>query len=196
MSMKKILLAICLVSAFFATAQEAENNTPKGFDRNRIFLGSGLILGLSNISFNIGANPEIGYSLNSWLDAGVSVNLNYFSQNANLTGVRERNFNYGGGAFLRVWPVNFLFVQLMPEYNFIHSSQFIPSTNESFTYKLQAPSLLAGIGYGSRQVGSRISYFSIMLDISQNKNSPYVDFYGNPQPIFRAGFGFYLKPKR
>ncbi|MCA6441772.1 MAG: hypothetical protein IM581_17730, partial [Chitinophagaceae bacterium] len=59
-----------------------------------------------------------------------------------------------------------------------------------------APSLLAGIGYGSRQVGSRISYFSIMLDISQNKNSPYVDFYGNPQPIFRAGFGFYLKPKR
>lgn len=196
MCMKKILLALCLISVLTATAQEGETLTPKGFDRNRVFIGSGLNLGLSNRSFNIGLNPEIGYSLNNWLDVGIATNFSYFTQSADLNGIRYRDLNYGLGAFVRAWPLNFLFVQVQPENNWINSAQYIPSTNQNFTYKLNASSLLAGIGYGSRQVGARISYFIILIDVAAQRNSPYVDSYGSQQPVFRAGFGFYLKPKR
>jgi hypothetical protein len=194
--MKKLFTIASCVICFFVQAQEQESLTPKGFDRNRMFIGSGLNLGISNRSFNIGLNPEIGYRLTNWLDAGVAINFNYFSQSAELNGIRYRNFNYGGGGFLRAWPVNFLYVQVQPEYNWVSSSQFAPSINQSFQYSLQAPSFLAGIGYGSRQVGSRLSYFSIMIDLMQELNSPYRDNFGDPLPVFRAGFGVYLKPKR
>jgi hypothetical protein len=54
----------------------------------------------------------------------VALNLNYFSQNASdFSSKRYRNFNYGGGTFLRIWPVNFLHIQVQPEFNWISSSE-------------------------------------------------------------------------
>jgi outer membrane protein assembly factor BamA len=85
------------------------------FKQENIFLGTGLNLGLSDRSFNVGLNPEIGYSITRWLDAGVALNLNYFSQNASdFSSKRYRNFNYGGGTFLRIWPVTFFISRCSP----------------------------------------------------------------------------------
>jgi hypothetical protein len=54
-----------------------------------------------------------------------------------------------------------------------------------------------GIGYGTRILGSHYSYFSLLMDVLPNRNSPYRDLYSNdPLPVIRAGFGFYLKPKQ
>ncbi len=180
------------------TAQIETPEKPIGFDRSRVFIGSSLNLGLSNRFFNLGLNPQIGYSLNSWVDIGVAVNLNYYSQSASdFDPFKYKNFNYGGGAFLRVWPINFLHLQIQPEYNWISSSQTDAFTGQSYRLKFQAPSLLAGIGYGSREIGSRMSHFTIMIDLNQAINSPYRNgIAGDPQPIFRGGFGFYLNPKK
>ncbi|MGM3015946.1 hypothetical protein, partial [Bacillus cereus group sp. BC329] len=85
-----------------------------------------------------------------WLDAGVALNVNYFSQNASdFSNTRFRNFNYGAGTFLRIWPVNFLHVQVQPEYNWINSSQKNVISGQTFKYNYSAESLLVGIGYGS-----------------------------------------------
>ncbi|MBA4257546.1 MAG: hypothetical protein C0446_00145 [Chitinophaga sp.] len=186
---------------FGITNLNAQIETPEkpiGFDRSRVFIGSSLNLGLSNRFFNLGLNPQIGYSLNSWVDIGVAVNLNYYSQSASdFDPFKYKNFNYGGGAFLRVWPINFLHLQIQPEYNWISSSQTDAFTGQSYRLKFQAPSLLAGIGYGSREIGSRMSHFTIMIDLNQAINSPYRNgIAGDPQPIFRGGFGFYLNPKK
>ena len=180
------------------TAQIETPEKPIGFDRSRVFIGSSLNLGLSNRFFNLGLNPQIGYSLNNWIDVGVAVNLNYYSQSASdFDPFKYKNFNYGGGAFLRVWPINFLHLQIQPEYNWISSSQTDAFTGQSYRLKFQAPSLLAGIGYGSREIGSRMSHFTIMIDLNQAINSPYRNgIAGDPQPIFRGGFGFYLNPKK
>jgi outer membrane protein assembly factor BamA len=193
-----VLILLMFFSTSAAHAQQTDETVEsRGFKTERVFLGGGLNLGIGNRSFNLGVNPEIGYSLTNWLDAGLAFNVNYFSQNASdFSAIRYRNFNYGGGAFLRAWPLNFLSVQVQPEYNWISSNQKNVFSNQSATYKFSAGSLLVGVGYGTRLIGSHYSYFSLMIDVLQNINSPYRDQYNDPLPVFRAGFGFYLKPKR
>ncbi|MBV9987496.1 MAG: hypothetical protein JO301_07450 [Chitinophagaceae bacterium] len=192
-----LLTGLMLIALAGFGQNEAGPEEGKGkFKNENIFIGTGLNLGIANRSFNAGINPEIGYSITRWLDAGVAVNLNYFSQNASdYSSIRYRNFNYGGGAFIRIWPVNFLHIQVQPEYNWISSSQRDVLTGQSGTFNYHAQSLLLGIGYGSRQIGNHYSYFTLMIDVLQNFNSPYRDQYNDPLPVFRAGIGFYLKPR-
>ncbi len=188
------LLLVILLFGFNTLNAQNENAAPKGFDKNKVFIGTSINLGLSNNFFNIGLNPQLGYSITEWLDAGVVVNLNYYTQSSSVT--KDKNFNYGGGGFLRVWPINFLHLQIQPEYNWISSTRTYNNATQSAKFNYNAGSLLAGIGYGSRQVGSRFSHFTIMIDVLQQMNSPYRDQYGDPQPVFRAGFGVYLNSKR
>lgn len=193
MMRKSILLINILAICFHITYAQDETTSAKGLDKKKVFIGTSINLGLSNNFFNIGLNPQVGYSITEWLDAGLVANLNYYSQSGTVT--KDKNFNYGGGGFLRVWPVNFLHLQIQPEYNWISSTRTYNNGNQSASFNYNAGSLLAGIGYGSRQIGSRFSHFTIMIDILQQMNSPYRDQYGDPQPVFRAGFGVYLNSK-
>ncbi|GAC1528137.1 MAG: hypothetical protein NVS3B15_05650 [Sediminibacterium sp.] len=202
MKMKKKIWFTCIaflaLTCTFAQQGEGNDNEQKGkFKRENIFFGTGLNVAVANRSFNLGLNPEAGYSISNWLDAGVSLNINYFSQNASeYSPLRFRNFNYGAGTFLRIWPVNFLLLQVQPEFNWINSSRKDMTTNTNLTSKLNAGSLLVGIGYGSRTIGNRYSYVTLMIDVLQNINSPYRDQFNDPLPVFRAGFGFYLNGKQ
>lgn len=189
-------LFFCVSLSSYAQNNEVDRQTG-GFKKENIFLGTGLNLGLTNRSFNVGLNPEIGYSITSWLDAGVVLNINYFSQNASeYSSIRLRNLNYGAGSFLRIWPLSFLHLQIQPEYNWISSSQKDVISGQTGTYNYHAESLLVGVGYGTRILGSHYSYVTLMLDVLQNRNSPYRDQYNDPLPVFRAGFGMYLRPTR
>jgi hypothetical protein len=190
-----IFALLCLCSGVFAQ-EESESGNGK-FKRENIFLGTSLNLGLANHSFNVGLNPEVGYSVTKWLDAGMAFNINYFSQGASdYSPYRYRNFNYGGGPFLRVWPLSFLHLQIQPEYNWTSSNVKNMQTNLEGTNHYNTTSLLVGVGYGTRILGQHYSYVTLMIDVLQNYNSPYRDQYNDPVPVFRAGFGFYLKPKR
>ena len=193
-----LIFAVLISTSFSCFAQMEKPEERVGFDRNRVFIGSSLNLGLSNRFFNVGLNPTIGYSLNNWVDVGVAMNFNYYSQSASaFNSFKYKNFNYGGGAFLRVWPVSFLHLQIQPEYNWISSSRTDPISGQTTRLQLQAPSMLAGIGYGTREIGRQLSYLTIMIDLNQAVNSPYRDgIAGDPQPIFRGGFGFYLNSKK
>ncbi len=188
-------LTLLLCAGLFA--QDSTETEQKGkFKRENIFLGTGLNLGFANGSFNVGLNPEIGYSLNDWLDFGIALNVNYFSQNASdYYPTRFRNFNFGGGTFLRIWPVSFLHLQIQPEYNWINSSQKTGSL-PSATFHYNAGSLLLGVGYGTRIIGRQYQYITLMIDVLQDAHSPYRNNNSNdPLPVFRAGFGIYLNKK-
>jgi hypothetical protein len=196
--MKKSLLLL-LFSIFCSKlfAQQQNEDMNKGFSRSNMFFGSGLNLGIASRSFNIGLNPELGFSLNNWLDVGAAVNFNYYSQNASeFSSIRFQNINYGAGLFTRIWPVNFFYIQIQPEYNWTNSSQKNVSTQQTTKYNFSAESMLVGIGYGTRMRGSRLSYVGLLIDVLQNPNSPYRDQYNDPLPVFRAGFGVYLHPTR
>jgi len=190
----KIITAffLALLSTRLLFAQEEENQG--GFKKENIFIGSALSLGVSGGAFQIGATPEIGYSITKWLDAGITFNINYSSFRYEY--FSDQYLNYGVGSVVRIWPVNFLFISAIPEYNWIDiTRKYVDNLYPSEKDKFKAGSLLLGGGYGKRIVGQTYSYFAIMFDALSNKYSPYRDVQGRAIPIIRAGFAIYLGPK-
>lgn len=204
--MKKIFLAASLllaISPIFAQRAPAtytgDDEGSKGFKRENIFLGGSLGLGFASNTFNAGANPEIGYSLAQWLDAGVAFNLNYTSERADPYyngNVRYRAFNYGAGVFTRIYPVNFLFLQFQPEINWIHYNAKDFNSDITLNKTTNAASFIAGVGYTQRVVGQGSYFLMVGLDLLNNANSPYRGYNNVQVPIIRAGFDFYLKPSK
>lgn len=199
--MKKILLLVVLTSiAYTSFAQKEKEDERKGkFRRDNIFLGGGVGLGIGgwNGGFTIGATPQIGYTITNWMDAGISLNVNYYSFRAEVNaGIRQRSFNFGVGPFVRFYPINSIFVQFQPEYNWITHNLFQPSSGFKDKIKVDAPSFLAGIGYARRIVGSVNFYTLLAMDLSSDINSPYRDSYNAAIPILRTGINVYLKPKK
>jgi hypothetical protein len=174
-----------------------DNGSSSGFNKNNLFVGGTLNVGFSNISFNIGGAPEIGYSLTNWLDAGVLVNLNYNSERADPDGIynddtRYRSFNYGVGVFGRAYVLPFLFFTAQPEFNWVnYNTKYMP-TGQSASLTTNATSLLLGIGYGQRVIGQGSFYISLMFDALSSTYSPYRDFNGAAVPVIKAGFDIYL----
>ncbi|HEX6915025.1 MAG TPA: hypothetical protein VF145_07275 [Chitinophagaceae bacterium] len=202
--MKQLIIFLAIVTAipvFAQQVEEPEADTKGKFRKENMFIGGGLNLGAGSGMFAIGVLPEVGYSVTKWLDAGVSFNLNYQTMREDdywtgATYARNRYFNYGTGVFLRIWPVKFLHLTVQPEYNWINVSRQLTSTGQKERRTLHAESLLVGIGYGSREIGNQLSYFTLMIDVAQNINSPYRDQYNRADPVFRTGIGFYLGRRR
>lgn len=201
--LKKIFLsAIFCLTVYAAFCQQTpptytSQEVSKGFKQENIFLGGGLNIGFSSGSFGVGLNPEIGYSIAHWLDAGVAVNTSYNTISADYNyGVSQKSFNYGAGVFTRIYPVPFLFLQIQPEHNWSNNTLRDPYTDMSQKINFQSNSVLAGIGYTNRSVGQGNFYTVIMIDLLSDKNSPYRDGYNRILPVIRAGFNFYLKPSK
>ena len=222
--MKRILVSLTFIFVCqFVFAQESfhdhrrhveeekkdDETTTTGFDWNKVFVGGTISLGYttntngglytSNI-FNIGAIPEMGYSLSSLLDVGISTTINYYSITTNqVEGVAQHQMDYGIGAFLRIHPLENFFIQAMPEQDFIKNK--IITSGGSGNNSYQSTALLLGIGYGRRDIGRMYYYTVIMMDVAKDANSPY--YYADPTsngvyplPILRGGLGFYLGKRK
>lgn len=198
--MKKIILITTLLtfSTISFSQKEEEKETGK-FKRENIFLGGsiGLNAGGWNNTFFIGANPQIGYSIANFLDAGIITNLNYFSLSYNQGGFdyKQSSFNYGAGVFLKLYPINQFHIQGQYEYNWIASNVTQKQTGLKQKFLNTSPSLLLGAGYGRRIIGETSFFTTVLFDVSKNLNSPYIDSYGDAIPVIRTGVTFYLKPK-
>ena len=178
-------------------AQNESNSNRGKFKQENIFMGTGLNVGFANRTFNLGINPEIGYSITKWLDAGIVTNLNYYSQSPiDINAYKYQKLSYGAGSFIRIWPVNFFHIQIQPEFNWINSAEKSSVTGTTYKSNYNAGSLMVGIGYGSHSLGSRYSYVTLMMDVLEDAKSPYRDQFNDPLPVFRAGFGVYLKPRK
>ena len=203
MDKKIFIICFALSLGFYSFSQETANTyqpeeeSSKSFKKENIFLGGSLALGYASYTFNVGATPEIGYTIAPWLDAGLAFNLNYQTVSANFyngnTGVKT--FNYGGGPFVRLYPINFLFLQGQFEHNWL-SEKINYGGGSNQTFKFQSNSFLAGIGYSQRIIGQSSFYTALMIDLMTDRNSPYRDYNNAAIPILRAGFNFYLRPSR
>lgn len=200
--MKQLLLSLLiLASAEFLQAQNMYDNPGEnsGFKKENVFLGGSIALGFGSGSFAIGANPEIGYSIAKWFDAGLVFNINYSSQTyydyyGYNDDLKTSSFNYGTGVFARAYPLPFLFLQLQPEVNWIAYKNRYQGFVDKQT--VHATSLIGGIGYGQRIIGQGSYFFMIGMDLMKDTYSPYLDGYGHPVPIIRGGFDIYLRPSK
>lgn len=200
--MKRGMIVIFLFAALQGVAQEKPGNndeteTQQKPNLQRFFTGGSLNVGFSGYSTNLGISPIFGYSLTNWMDAGISLNVNYISQrDYQEVGDKLRQTLIGPGAFVRLFPVNFLFASAQYEYNFIRY-KYIPSPAGNYVSNkvhVNASSLLLGAGYagGRQRGGNSYYYFSISWDVLGDRNSPYVDSYGRTVPVIRAGYNIGL----
>ena len=191
------LILIALSNCIIANAQDVVKTMPS-MNVNPIFIGGNLVIGGGAGSFQLGLNPEMYKRVNDYVDIGAATNLFFQSFNPTISnglpGVSSRSFQLGAGAFTRIWPLEKFFIQIQPEYNYTWS-RFKDRGTEginagaSRSIRFGAESLLAGIGYGTRSENG-MTYFSVMIDLLKNPNSPYRDGYNRADPIIRAGFAF------
>ncbi|UEG48552.1 hypothetical protein LK994_07875 [Ferruginibacter lapsinanis] len=192
-----VLSLLCVIS--FAQAQDEEKSaeSTKGFKKENFFTGGNIGLGFGSGTTSFGISPHFGYSINKWIDVAVSVNYNYISQRDYYeVNDKLRQTTIGPGAFVRLFPVKFLFAQAQYEHNFIRQ-KYIPATGSYISpavYKVESNSLLIGAGYTSgRSVGNNsYYYFSLMFDVLKDPYSPYLDTYGRVLPVVRAGYNIAL----
>lgn len=146
----------------------------------------------------------MGYSINRWIDAGIVLNFTYYS-NRHVTYYNPgsglyfssddklKQTNFGPGAFIKIYPVKFLFVQAQGEMNFISEKFMYADGSPTDKTRYNVPSLLVGAGYSSGRegIGNFFYHISISFDVLKDKNSPYVEQISNGKinvlPIIRAG---------
>ncbi len=199
--LKKQLLTclVLLCSMQFAKAQDIVKTTPALIERP-LFIGGNIVIGGGSGWFQLGLNPELSKRMNQWVDIGGAVNLLYSASNPNfLSSTRTRSFQFGVGGFTRIWPAERFFLQVQPEYNWNWTNMKDMSTNSetsgsSRKIRYGAESILAGIGYGSRSEHG-MTYFTLMIDLLKNPNSPYRDGYNRADPFVKAGFALPIRSK-
>ncbi len=184
--------------AITMNAQDGEGEEKvRGFKKENLFTGGGVNASFFNGTTALGVSPYFGYSITNWLDAAVSLNFNYISQrDVQVYGDKVRQTTLGPGAFVRIFPVNFLFAQAQFEHNFL-TQKYVPADNSGYSrdkFKTDVNSLLLGVGYASgRERGSKSFYYmSISFDVLKLANSPYVDNLQRTIPIINAGFNIAL----
>jgi hypothetical protein len=198
-----LLILVALSNSIIVHAQDVVKTMPS-MNVNPVFIGGNLVIGGGAGSFQLGLNPEMFKRVNDYVDMGAATNLFFQSFNPTisngLSGNSSRSFQMGAGAFTRIWPLEKFFIQIQPEYNYTWSrfknrdtEGINPGASRSINFG--AESLLAGIGYGTRSENG-MTYFSVMIDLLKNPNSPYRDAFNRADPIIRAGFAFPIRSKR
>lgn len=195
--MKKYILSALFLMCASATmfgqgSKEEKDEEKKGFKKENLFTGGSVSLAFYNNTFGTGASPVFGYSATNFLDLGVVANYNYTSYRDynNVLNAKLRQTNYGGGAFLRLYPVRFIFLQAQVEHNFLREKYYPPTGGLTTSYKHEANSTLLGGGYTTGRYGrggAPFYYLSVLFDVSGDVNSPYTDSYGRSIPIIRGG---------
>jgi len=200
--MKKILTLILLLACLNGFAQDADEDFREGgFKKENLFTGGGLQLSFANSTFVGGLSPVFGYSINKWIDAGIVVNFTYASDNHVVyvdnvgnyyyTDDRLRQTIFGPGAFVKFYPLKFLFLQAQGEMNYL-TEKLYPVGSSVQKEKHTVPGLLAGVGYagGREGVGSFFYQISLSFDVLRRPHSPYVETLSsgrvNALPIIRA----------
>ncbi len=188
-----IILLSTVITCSAAAQYEREDTEPKkGFKKENLFTGGSVTASFYSGGTTLGLSPYFGYSLNRFVDVAASVNFSYTSQrDVVVYGDKARQIIWGPGAFVRLYPVKFLFAQGQFERSFV-KQKYLALPNSGYQdeiLKMQSTSFLIGGGYcsGRQDVGDIFYYFSVLWDIGKDINSPYVDGLARPVPVIRAG---------
>lgn len=185
--MKKIplLLLFTLVSACSLFAQE-EAEEKKGFDKSRLFYGGNFGLSFGDYTI-VNVSPQLGYRFNNFFAAGAGVNFQYSSiKYRDFYGNTSYKTSYGVtglNAFGRVYPIQYILLQVQPEMNYVWGKyKYYDGQPDRKLNGELVPSLL--LGGGAAIPSGRGSFIAmVQFDVLNNIKSPY----GN-RPIYNFGY--------
>lgn len=188
---KKGIIFFCmLLTVLSLSAQYKDEDEKRGFKEN-LFTGGSISLSFGSNRFLLGGSPVFGYSPASWVDVGLVANYNYTSyRDYAFSNDKLRQSVYGGGPFVRVYPVRFLFAQGQFEHNFIKQKYIPAGGGGSTTQRFEANSFLVGGGFASGRYensGQPFFYLAVLFDIAGDDYSPYTNAYNRAIPIVRGG---------
>ncbi len=178
MAMKHFALAAFFMFGTLAlqAQQQPVEEAPaeKGFKKENLFFGGNFGLSFGDYTL-VNVSPQVGYRFNRYLAAGAGVNFLYSSYKRRyVEGTIKENYgNAGINIFGRVYPIDYILLQLQPEANYVWGK--IKGFN-GVEQKLDAqivPSLLGGAG-AVIPTGGRGSFVAmVQYDLLQNDRSPY-----------------------
>lgn len=164
------------------------------FDKSRLIVGGGLGGGSLQGGYIFSVTPSIGYAFTDRFHAGVNLGYFYSKQKVPyLDGSYEqfKNRNISTSLFARFFPIDVVFLQAIPELNFVRQNYeyYYALTNET-TNDISTSTLgafLVGGGYAQRLGNNSYMMISVMYDVVQNPRSPYYR-----QPVFGGGLALGL----
>ena len=177
--MKKLWALILLFALSVPIVNAQDEEEKGGFKKENLFTGGSVTLAFYNRQTILGANPILGYKIADWVDAGIGVNYVYSSQRTVVDyGDKVRQHVYGGGPFVRLYPIPQFFIQSQLEQNWSSVTYHAPDDGvPPIRSKVDATSLLLGGGIASGREKGAVTffYFSVMVDVLKDINSPYVN---------------------
>jgi hypothetical protein len=194
------LIAFLIVAILFipnTKAQQSEDEPEKKpfFSKDKLFTGGSVGAGFGSGSFSLGLGPYFGMSLNKYVDVAATINYNYISQRDPNSTFKARQSIIGPGAFVRLYPVKFIFLQAQYEYNFVKLRGIYGVPNypdDIIKYNVQSYLIGAGYASGREDEGQPFFFFSVLVDLSKDPNSPYVDQFARKNAILRTGINIPL----
>ncbi|MGN6419295.1 MAG: hypothetical protein ACTHMC_17485 [Pseudobacter sp.] len=179
MAMKQFALAAFLLFgalAVQAQREPVEQEQPKGgFNKENLFFGGNFGLSFGDYTL-VNVSPQVGYRFNRYLAAGAGVNFLYssFKRRYNVGADYKENYgNAGLNIFGRVYPIEYLLLQLQPEANYVWGKIKYPDNTQLKLDGQIVPSLLGGAG-AVIPTGGRGSFIvMVQYDLLQNERSPY-----------------------
>lgn len=179
MAMKHFALAAFLLFGTLAVhAQEkpVEQEQPKtGFNRENLFYGGSFGLSFGDYTL-VNISPQVGYRFNRYFAAGGGVNFLYSSYKRRYNVGADYKENYGNAGiniFGRVYPIEYLLLQIQPEANYVWGKIKYPDGTHAKLDGQVIPSLLGGAG-AVIPTGGRGSFIAmVQYDLLQNNRSPY-----------------------
>jgi hypothetical protein len=185
--------ALFVLTMGSAVAQRTQRNTPPPTTEKTI-IGGSLNLAFAGSYQTIGITPYCGVQLNRFIDLAGTAGVQYLS-GRDLFNNKTSQVVFGPGAFMRLFPLRFLYVQGQYEFNFIQKTTKIAGVSVSENH--DANSFLVGGGLATARRSDRPAYFyfSILWDVAQDRYSPYKDNYDRAIPIIRTGVNISLAPQ-
>lgn len=190
--MKKVIG--CILCTFFigcsALAQDNENASSHKVP----FIGGNFGLAFGDYTF-INLSPQIGYRFNRFFAAGAGINFEYYRKKDQITVTEDLITKFGLiglNVFGRIYPVDFLMLQIQPEANY----KFGSITDHDYSTQISVknterarivPSFLAGGGVVLPANGGAF-IFSVMFDVLNDADSPY-----GRKPVVNIGYNFNLR---
>lgn len=189
MNRKYLMLVALLVTLFqiSASAQDRDEESSGGFDKSKLFFGGTFGLGFGSNQTLVNVSPQAGYRFNRYLAAGVGVNFIYSSYRYRFYSPEfKENYGVAGlNVFGRLYPIDYLFLQVQPEANYSWGKyKYYDGTPDDKLPGKVVPSLLGGAG-AAIPAGNGAFLIMVQYDLLQNVRSPY----GN-RAFYNFGYNF------